>query len=106
MFDRLRRRVADYLLDVVCAIDSATVMQESFAPGPEILEKTYVVQVDEHDRVVLYRRASDVVNALQSIARDVENGSVIGFRVVWLGPPHEVEVLTKPLQARAGESVA
>jgi hypothetical protein len=98
--------VSDYLLNVACAIDAGTIMQESFAPGPVVYEKTYAVEVDEFERYVLYKKAPDVVNALRSVARDVEAGAVVGFKVVWLGGSHPVEVLTKPLQARAGESVA
>ena len=106
MFEHLRRRVSDYILDLACVIDSGKVMQESFAPGPVVYEKTFAVEVDEFERYVLYKRAQDVVNALQVVARDVEAGAVVGFKVVWLGGSHPVEVLTKPLQARAGESVA
>lgn len=82
---RLRHRIASLLLDLAVRI-------EPKAPRRPLPVLTHLAPIASTARSAEQAAASAAAGDLRRLAASVEDGHVVGFRVVWHGAPHAPEV--------------
>lgn len=82
---RLRQRLASWLLDLAVRVEpKASMPKVPPATCSRTLPALAVAVRDTH--------AHQAADDLRKLASSVEDGHVVGFRVVWHGAPHPPEV--------------
>ena len=85
---RLRQRIATWLLELAVRVEPKSAAPQQAKPRVPVLRGLpSEPRKFDYDAVALQAGAD-----LRRLASSVEDGYVVGFRVVWHGAPHQPEV--------------
>lgn len=87
---RLRQRLASWLLDLAVRVEPVVPAAPSLPPA-RLPAPTRMVDGVRVTAYGVHPEARAAAEALRKVASEVELGVVIGFRVIWYGPPRAVD---------------